>query len=493
MLAPWVVEEMKAADLRDQRLNDRLHLILSQLAAHPTASIPAACGGNAETQAAYRFFDNDKVDFDGVLRPHIACTHTRIAAQHVVLLVPDTTEVDLTRPEQQVHGAGPLDSGARRGVLLHVMHAFTPDGTPLGTVQAIPWARDDDRPSRSSQTRGQRAATPIEEKESFRWLLAMDQAREESGRCPGTQIVFVADSEADIFEVLAAGMETPRTADWIVRCCQDRALVDDLDVTEAALDYLRAEVAAAPVLDRKTITVRGRAAKVACEDRTRRQPRQTRAAEVEVRAARVTLRAPQRSAGQLPDVTVNAVLVREVDPPADDVAVEWLLITSLPIDTVDQVRLIVEYYCVRWMVEVYFRVLKSGCRVEARRFERTDRLLPCLAVYQIVAWRTLYVCRLGRSCPEISCEAVFEPAEWKSVYQVVRRQPPPERPPTLQEMVRLVAQLGGYVNRKRPDEPGPQTVWLGLQRLHDMALCWNVFGPGAKESDATPGVEGEVV
>ena len=109
------------------------------------------------------------------------------------------------------------------------------------------------------------------------------------------------------------------------------------------------------------------------------------------------------------------------------------------------------------MMEIFFRVLKSGCRVEERRFEAMDRLLPCLAVYLIVAWRVLYLCRLGRSCPEISCEAVFEPAEWKSVYVVVRREPPPKVAPKLQEMIRLVAQLGGYVNRKRDDEPGPQT------------------------------------
>jgi Transposase Tn5 dimerisation domain/Transposase DNA-binding/Transposase DDE domain len=481
LLAPWVVEEMKSVDLEDKRLNARLQILLSQLAGQPTASIPAACGGHAEMTAAYRFFDNPKVDFHGVLQPHLDSTRTRIAAQPVVLLVPDTSEIDLTRPVQQVQDAGPLDGDTRRGVFLHLMHAFTPDGTPLGTVQSIPWARDDDKPRNATRTRGERAAQPIEEKESFRWLLAMHHAREEVQHCPETRIISVADSEADILEVLAAGMEEPRSVDWIVRSCQDRALVDDLDETRAAQDYLRAEVGAAPVLFRQTITVRGRTAKVACEDRTRRQSRTTREAVVEVRAARVTLRAPERPAGQLPDVTVHAVLVREVDPPADDVAVEWLLLTSLPIDTLDQVRAIIQYYCTRWMVEIFFRVLKSGCRVEQRRFEHVDRLLPCLAVYLIVAWRTLYVCRLGRSCPEISCEAVFEPAEWQSVYQVVKRQPPPKQAPQLQEMVRLVAQLGGYVKRKRGDEPGPQTVWLGLQRLHDIALCWQVFGPGAHE------------
>jgi hypothetical protein len=376
---------------------------------------------------------------------------------------------------------------------LHKMHAFTPDGTPLGTVQATPWARDDDKATNSSLTRAQRAATPIEEKESYRWPLSMQTAREEASRHPQTQIVYVADSEADIYEVITEGMAEPRTADWIVRACQDRALVDHAENTGAPLKHLREEAMAAPVVYRNTIKVRGREPKVACEDRARRQPRQSRVAEVEVRAAQVTLRAPWRKDQKLPDVTINVVLVTEVNPPEDDVPVEWLLLTSLPISTIDQVCLNVQYYCIRWMVEVFFRTLKSGARVEERRFEHTDRLLPCLAVYLIVTWRTLYVCRLGRSCPEISCEAIFEPAEWKSVYQVVRRQSPPKEPPKLQEMVRLVAQLGGYVNRKREDEPGPQTVWLGLQRLHDIALCWQTFGPGARERNAAVGLENELV
>src|SRR5262249_28678936 len=158
--------------------------------------------------------------------------------------------------------------------------------------------------------------------------------------------------------------------------------------------------------------------------------------------------------------------------------VEWLLLTSLPVDTLEQVRQVIQSYCVRWMIEVLFRVLKSGCRVEQRRFEQMDRLLTCMAVYLVIAWRTLYVCRLGRSCPQLSCEAVLEPAEWKAVGKIARREDPPAEPPALQIIVRLVAQLGGYVNRKRPDPPGPQTIWIGLQRAHDFALCWKMFGPG---------------
>jgi hypothetical protein len=173
-------------------------------------------------------------------------------------------------------------------------------------------------------------------------------------------------------------------------------------------------------------------------------------------------------------------MVREENPPEKEEPVEWILLTSLPIDDSEQVRQVIQYYCVRWMVEIFFRVLKSGCRVEERRFETLDRQLTCLAVYMVVAWRTLYVCRLGRSCPDMSCEALFEPAEWKATWKVVRREDPPREAPPLGIMLRLVAELGGYVNRKR-SVPGPQTVWIGLQRMHDFALCWQMFGPEAHD------------
>ena len=128
--------------------------------------------------------------------------------------------------------------------------------------------------------------------------------------------------------------------------------------------------------------------------------------------------------------------------------------------------------------------MKSGCRIEKRRLETASRIESCLAVYLIVSWRTLFVCRVGRSCPDLDCEAVFEPSEWKSVWLAVKGKPLPKKPPRLVEMIRLIGQLGGYVNRpERKDEPGPQTVWIGLQRMHDLAWAWDVFGPGASKKD----------
>ena len=489
MPASWVMEEMKTVDLDDVRLNNRIGEVVSLLGAHPTASIPAACGGYAETAAAYRLFDNEKVRFENVLQPHIEATRRRIAAQPVVILAQDTTEIDLTRPARQVAGAGPLDGGPRRGVFLHPLSAFTPDGTPLGTLGATAWTRDEEPPPSKAERSTRRKQTPIEEKESRRWIDTLRVAREESRLSSGTRFVCVADSEADIYEYVVEAQAPPEDTYWIVRACQNRALqpakngVSEDGAAGEAVDLLRERVLGEEVLFTRTITVRGREAKISCEERGRRQSRQARTAEVEVRAARVTLRPPWRPDRKLPPVSVNVVLAREIAPPAGEDAVEWILVTNLPIENIEQVREVIQNYCVRWMIEVFFRVLKSGCRVEERRFEHVDRLMPCLAVYLIVTWRTLYVCRLGRSCPEINCEAVFEPSEWKAVYRVVRRQTPPRLPPKLGEMVRLVAQLGGYVNRGRPDEPGPQTVWLGLQRMHDMALCWQLFGPEAENNE----------
>ena len=483
MLASWAADEMKNADLRDKRLNQRLTLLLSALGQRPTASIPAACGGHTETAAAYRFFDNEKATFEKILESHYEQTRHRIAAQPVALIVQDTTELDLTRPEAQVAGAGPMDMPCRRGALLHVVEAFSEDGTPLGAVWADAWTRVDEPDMTQTQKRQRRRAAKIEEKESHRWVEGLRQARGVAAASPATTCICIADSEADIYELFTEprGGERGRPVEWLIRACQDRGIDGVGESPE--LTRLRPAVEAAPELFSHEISVRGRTPKTSCEDRARRQPRHDRKAIVTTRAAAVTLRPPQRPGQQrLPPVTVNVVLVREQAPPAGEQPVEWLLVTTLPIGDAEAVRRIVAFYTVRWMIEVLFRTLKSGCRIEDRRFEQLDRLLSCVSVYLIIAWRTLMVCRMGRSCPDISCEAIFEPEEWKSVYMVVKRQSPPTQPPRLEEMVRLVAQLGGYLNRpNRKDPPGVQTLWLGLQRMQDMAWAWNTFGPGARE------------
>jgi hypothetical protein len=472
MIMPWAKEEVGTADLGDKRLDARLITLVSELGSRPNLSIPAACQGRAEMTAAYRFFDNQKVTFEKVLEPHVARTRERMATAKVVLMVQDTTEIDVTRPEQEVQGAGVLD-GPRRGFFLHEMQAFTPAGIPLGTIWAEAWNRPEVSHAAAAEKSRKRASTPIEEKESMRWLTGLRAARAVAQQLPEVQCVYVADSEADIYELFAEP-RGDQPLEWLIRACRDRAL-------EGEEAHLRAQVLATPVLYRAEIRIRARQAKIGVETRKRRVDRKARLAELEIRAATLTLRPSWRHDRKLPPVTVKVVLVSEPHPPADEPPIEWILVTTLPIDTVEDVRRIVAYYCVRWCMEILFRTLKSGCRVERRRFEPIDRLLPCAALYLIIAWRTLFVSRTSRSCPELDCEAIFEPSEWKAVWVAVHHQTPPKKAPLLADMVHRIARLGGYVERPK-SEPGVQTIWIGMQRMYDLAWDWDSFGPDTKLS-----------
>lgn len=466
----WIAEELEGVDLGDRRLNARYAVLLDRLSQRPSLSIPAACEGWAETEAAYRFFNNPKVGPRKLLAPHRDRTIQRAAQQPVVLVAQDTTEVELTRKQEKV--GGPLTDENRYGLHVHPYLVMTPERIPLGLLGAKLWARDPD----DFHKRSQRRYKAIEEKESYRWLQGYRQACELAEACRDTQVVSVSDSEGDIYECFAeAATEEGRPkADWIVRACQDRRL------QQPAGEKLYGAVAQSPVEKRLTIQVSARAA-LSGDGSRRRGARAARQATVRLQAASVTLKAPERPAGaKPPDLKVHAVLVREENPPGGEEPIEWLLLTSLPIDTVQEIERVVDFYCCRWEIEIYFRVLKSGCRVERRQLEATDRMTACFALYLIVAWRVMFVMMLGRQCPDVPCQAILSPEEWRAVYVIVQHQSPPERPPTLGEMIPLIAQLGGYLGRVHDGPPGPKAMWIGIQRMRDFALAWKTFGPNQR-------------
>jgi hypothetical protein len=466
-----LTDEVRGAEFGDQRLNKRLGRIVEELGAKPTMSVPAATRGRAEMEAAYRFFDNSKVTPEKILQPHVDATRERISQSEVVLLVQDTTELDFSRPKQQVKGAGPIECESRRGAFFHPLMAFDVDGLPLGVAWQKTWSRDKiEKKLSTKEKKRQRRKIPIEEKESIRWIEGLRASREVAEACPRTTCVCLADSEADVYELFSEPRATRQgQVHLLVRAGQNRTTSDP------SAKWLEA-ARGSSCLYQCSVNVSAREAKIEGETRKRRASREARIAEVEVRAATVTLRPPARHDRKLPEVTVNVVLVEETNPPCGATPIQWLLITTLPIDELEQVQQIVSYYCVRWQIEIYFRTVKSGCRIENRQFETLERLLNCLAVYSIVAWKVMYLCRLGRTCPDLSCEIIFEASEWKSVYMTVRHEDPPSTPPTLNEMIRMIGALGGYVQR-RSTQPSPQTLWLGLQRVHDLSTAWEAFGP----------------
>lgn len=457
----WVGEEVAAADFGDRRVNRRMAKVLDRVASRPTVSIPAACRGWAETQAAYRFFDRDNVTEQTVLAPHREASIQRLSQERVVLLVQDTSEFDWTGKRDKIRGLGPLNDDSRRGMLAHPTLAVTPERLCLGVLQADLWVREE------LGRRRQRKRQAIADKESVHWLRGYQEACRVAEQAPGTQVVSVADREGDIYEVFAAALPEPgrRRAAFIVRAQHDRAVrVGD----EAG--KLWEQAAGSPVVGHLTVKVPATGKRTA------------RAARLTVQTIAAQPRVPYRPDVKLPQATLNAVLVREIDPPAGEPAIEWLLLTDLPASTFAEASRVVEYYACRWMIEVFFRVLKTGCRVEARQLEATDRLRPCVALLMIVAWRILYVTWMGRTYPTLSCETVFTGEEWKSVWAVVEGKPVPTTAPTLGEFVGLVARLGGHLGRKYDGDPGAQTIWIGMQRMHDFARAWLAFGPGQRDS-----------
>lgn len=467
-----LTEAFDTADFGDQRLTKRYVTIMERLSDSPHLSIPAAMQNRAEMEGAYRFFSNPQVTPNAILAPHVSATYERIRQTRVALLVQDTTEVDVTRPEVQVEGVGPLSSESRVGVYYHPLMGFDPQGLPLGTVWSKTWVREKiEKKLTRLQKKAALHTTPIEQKESLRWLEGVRAARQVADACPDTQCVCVADSESDLYEVFCESRKTSTANELqlLIRACHNRSLKDSDGLLLTA-------VRATPCLGTSLVECSRRVAKVSVNKKTRTQARDARTAVVEIRATTCLLRPPPRHDRVLPEVTVNVVLVEERDAPAGEIPIQWILITTLPITTLGEVLLIIDYYKIRWEIEVYFKTLKSGCRVEERYFERIGRLLNCFAAYSVVAWKVLCLTRLSRACPEMSCEAIFEPSEWKPVYMTIKRKQPPRRPPTLNEMVKMIASLGGYVIRTN-NQPGTQTIWIGLQRLHDLSRAWNSFGP----------------
>ncbi|HMB03123.1 MAG TPA: IS4 family transposase, partial [Isosphaeraceae bacterium] len=460
-MTTWIDEELATLDLGDDLLNRRQKKVLQRFADRPHASIPGACQGWAETQGAYRFFSHPRVTTEAVLRPHHDATIRRIAEHPFVLLPQDTTELDFTRPQERVRGAGPLNWEQRLGFFQHVQLAVTPERLPLGVVAVTTWGRDPEDPHKNDR----RKQMPIEQKESYRWLQGYRQACAVAAQVPSTQIISISDREGDIYEcfVEAAEVSGPR-ADWIIRACQDRSLPERSEGTQA-FDTLWETVAATTALGRLRVRL----------PRSGRGP--AREATLTIRGARVDLRPPQRVGRKLPVVSVNAVLVREESPAPGVEPIEWLLLTNLPVETFEDACRVVSYYTCRWQMEVFFRVYKSGCRVEQIQLETEARLKPCLSLYLIVAWRVLYLTMLGRTCPDWPCDLVFAEEEWKSVWTIVRQEPAPAAPPSLNEMIGLVASLGGHLGRTKDGPPGPQVLWIGIQRMRDFAAAWQAFGP----------------
>ena len=430
----WAAEEFGGAELGDGRLTNRLIKIASDFADKPTASIPGACSGWAETQAVYRFFDQasekkQDLGWEDILTPHMDRTIVRMRQHPVVLCLQDTTELDFNG--QSIEGLGPLSYEAQRGLYLHPTYVVTPDREPLGVIDAWLWARE------FKDADGNRPGIL----ESTRWIEGYERVTEAAVTMPGTRLVYVADREADILGLMqrAQALETP--ADWLVRSQHNRCL--------PAGGKLWAKVRAGEALGEIEFLLPARSGQAARLVRQR------------LFACRAEL--PNGQGGLL---TVTCVIAQEIGAPKGVKPIEWRLATNREADGFEAVVTLIDWYRARWEIEIFFHVLKNGCRVEALQLGHIDKIELALAVYLVVAWRLAHLVRLGRTHPDLSACELFSEAEWKGAY-ILAEKTPPATPPNLREMIRHIAMLGGFLGRKCDGEPGVKTLWLGFARLRD--------------------------
>jgi hypothetical protein len=370
---------------------------------------------------------------------------------------------DTTSLNYQTHaattGLGPINTHAdgAQGLKLHDTLAFTPDGVPLGVLDAECWARDaiPDAPKPGKTPR-----RGVEETEALRWLTSYRQSARVQALLPQTQVVSVADREADIYELFQQARETPGGPDLLIRANRSRAR----RVAAEAQPRLWEHVLAQPEAGSLALHIPGKGG------------RKARTAELVVRHTPVTLAAPRGKSGpQLPLWAVHAI---ERTPPPDTQAVEWLLLTTVAVDGLTQACERLSWYAVRWSIEIFHRTLKSGCRLEDRRLAEAGNLQACLALDMIVAWRVLYLTRLGRQTPDLPCSVFFEEEEWKALYAYHHQSTAiPEQPPTVGVAMRMVAQIGGFLGRKGDGHPGATVLWRGLDKLSFITDTFRLFHP----------------
>jgi len=448
----WVHREFAGARLGDRRLQARLLQLAGAFFARPQANIPQACGSTAAAKAAYRFFDNQRVTMDALLEPHHQATIERMRREPVVLVAQDTTSLCYTmRPGMK--GIGPIANkvDGPQGIMVHGALAFRPDGLPLGVLDIEAWARD---PAAFGK-RKDCNAKPIEEKESIKWLRALEPIAKAAARCPNTRVVTLADREADIYEYMLDART--RGLDTVVRAKEKFRLLD------GEVQKLWPHMVLRPKAGTIELTL------------PRRGGQPARTATLSVSFARVTLKPPCNKSG-LPPIEMSVVLTREeAPPPGIKQPLEWMLLSTVPVaglnDAIERVR----WYAGRWGIEVFHRILKSGCQIEDRQLGTADRLEACLAIDAVVAWRIHHLTWLGRATPDLPCDTVFEDDLWKGVIVFRTRKPPPAKPPSLRDMIRMIAALGGFLERKSDGEPGAETLWRGLQRMDDIGIAFRGF------------------
>ena len=461
----WLDRELAGSSFGDERLAKRLRKLVELMGNAIGSTVPLACQDWANTKAAYRFFSNDRVSEAEILAGHFEATRNRFAAtEGPILVLQDTTEFTFQREHSAPVGItysvnSGRDKGGRYrlhtvcGLLMHSSLAVTTDGLPLGLAAIKFWNRQKFKGTAALKRKINPTRVPIEQKESFRWLENMRQSMALFGapeRC-----IHVGDRESDIYELFCLAEELG--THFLVRTCVDR-LAGDGNHTIAD------EMRDLDVAGIHHVEVAGGDGRV-----------ETAAVEIRYRSIRVL--PPIGKQKRYPALTLTVLHAQEREEPTGRQRIDWRLITDLPVRSHDDAVEKLRWYALRWKIETFHKILKSGCRAEQARLRSAERLVRLIAVFCILSWRVFWLTMINRSLPQAEPDLVLTKLEIRLLDQLV-----PERggtPPvgsSLSKYLTKIARLGGYLARTSDPPPGNIVMWRGLARLTDIKLGATLAG-----------------
>ena len=466
--ASWAANEFGGAPLGDARLSARLVESAHHMAQCPMRAITgAANGARAVVKGHYRLIDqpaDGAVTVEHILAPHRARTLQRMHSESTVLCVLDGTSLSFTR-RGQTQGLGVIGSNQTgalaRGLHLHTTLAVSTEGLPLGVLRAgFDAPSPPDPEATGPKTR--------EEKKSWRWVEGLRDCAGAAQHLPDTRVVCTMDREADFLDLFVEHRTHAPNVELLVRAKVNRVLGKDATPDgDTAVRRLFDEVRNAPARGTCTVEVSRQSARVKASKQPCKPKRAARLAETTLRYAPVALPCP----GAEP-VALWMVHAREERPPPDTEALEWFLLTTVPVASVDDAKRILQHYALRWRIEDYFRILKSGCKVEELQHHSAERLERAIAIKMVIAWRIQLMVRLGREVPKLPAEVLFSDTELRVLATFARSRSlaPPQH---LGDAVGLLARLGGWLGRTR-DPPGAQLLWHGYTKLAAMTFAFEL-------------------
>jgi hypothetical protein len=456
----WVERELGGSVFPDRRLKTRLGKLLGDLSQRIGGTVPFACQDWAATKAAYRFFSNERMDESIILAGHFAATTDRFTAHPgTVLVLHDTTEFSFRRDAPGKVGQLCRVKARRTthtvcGLLMHSALALTTHGLPLGLAAVKFWTRKKFKGTRALRNRVNLTRIPIERKESVRWVENLTQSTEQLG--DPSRCVHVGDREADIFELFCAAREAE--THFLVRTCVDR-------LAGRGSTTVSKKMARQPVRGEHEVEVR--------DDRGRASK-----ARVHLRFCRMTVHPPVAKRKRYPALSLTVIHAHERGTPAGRDPIRWELLTDLPVDHLSAAVEKLEWYALRWSIETYHKVLKSGCQAERLKLRTAERLTNLLAVFCVIGWRVFWLTMSNRVNPDAPAETALTRTEIEILDRMATSTAArsgtqaPER--TVSHYLVAIAKLGGYLARTKDPPPGNMVIWRGLTRLTDIHLGYEL-------------------